>query len=95
MLTCRTPYPADEERLTAARKRYSAVLESSGGEERLVSGSDDFTMFLWSPAKANKPIGTCCVRPASGAGLISEGCLWFQIPHHWQVSLCLFSIDMC
>ncbi|XP_043188536.1 notchless protein homolog 1-like [Amphibalanus amphitrite] len=47
---------SDEQKLTAARTRYSTVLESGGGEERLVSGSDDFTMFLWSPAKSNKPL---------------------------------------
>ena len=56
-LTPVRPVSTDEERLTAARSRYSAVLEASGGEERLVSGSDDFTMFLWSPARGNKPIG--------------------------------------
>lgn len=50
--------PTDKEKLDAARQHYAAVLTSSGGEERLVSGSDDFTMFLWNPSKSNKPIGT-------------------------------------
>jgi len=26
------------------------------GEEFMVSGSDDFTLFLWNPAKSNKPV---------------------------------------
>lgn len=26
------------------------------GHERLVSGSDDFTMFLWNPAEDKKPV---------------------------------------
>ncbi|XP_015121981.1 notchless protein homolog 1 [Diachasma alloeum] len=34
-----------------ALRRYEAV-----GEERLVSGSDDFTLFLWAPEKEKKPI---------------------------------------
>jgi ribosome assembly protein 4 len=35
-----------------ALKEYEAV-----GEEKLVSGSDDFTLFLWKPEKEKKPIG--------------------------------------
>lgn len=38
--------------LEYARKQYESV-----GEERLVSGSDDFTLFLWKPEKEKKPIG--------------------------------------
>jgi len=31
--------------------------EASGGKpERLASGSDDFTMFLWEPSKSSKPL---------------------------------------
>ncbi|XP_044756155.1 notchless protein homolog 1 [Coccinella septempunctata] len=37
-----------------ALKRYKEVTEACG--ERLVSGSDDFTMFLWDPTKDKKPI---------------------------------------
>jgi len=47
---------SDSEKLDAAKKRYAAVLSSSGGSERLVSGSDDFTMFLWNPTKSTQPI---------------------------------------
>jgi len=38
--------------------KKSAILnfESFKQEEILVTGSDDFTMFLWSPHKSNKPI---------------------------------------
>ncbi|XP_037091492.1 notchless protein homolog 1-like [Pollicipes pollicipes] len=46
----------DDEKLAAAKKRYATLLASSGGEERLVSGSDDFTMFLWNPVKGTKPL---------------------------------------
>jgi ribosome assembly protein 4 len=48
---------ADRDNIQAsARKRYEEAMGSSG--ERLVSGSDDFTMFLWDPAKGsdNKPL---------------------------------------
>lgn len=38
--------------LERARKQYECV-----GEEKLVSGSDDFTLFLWKPEKEKKPIG--------------------------------------
>jgi len=37
-----------------ALARYQAAL--NGESEQLVSGSDDFTMFLWSPSKSKKPI---------------------------------------
>ena len=36
-------------------KRFSAVY--SPGEERLVSASDDFTLFMWLPEKEKKPAG--------------------------------------
>jgi hypothetical protein len=38
-----------------ALKRYEAVC--ARGEERLVSGSDDFTLFLWQPERDKKPVG--------------------------------------
>ena len=34
--------------------RYEAARD--GRPERLASGSDDFTMFLWEPSTAQKPI---------------------------------------
>jgi len=39
----------------AAKKRYSEALELCGGE-RLLSGSDDFTLFLWRPHENTKPL---------------------------------------
>ncbi|KAJ1949954.1 ribosome assembly [Linderina macrospora] len=47
--------PADEdEAQKKALKRYN---EAKGkGPERLVSGSDDFTMFLWEPLASNRPV---------------------------------------
>ena len=34
--------------------RYKAAL--GGRPERLASGSDDFTMFLWEPSTSDKPL---------------------------------------
>lgn len=45
---------SDEEAKQEAQKRYDAAL--AGGAERLVSGSDDFTMMLWSPTSDKKPL---------------------------------------
>ncbi|KAG8240038.1 hypothetical protein J437_LFUL019603 [Ladona fulva] len=38
-----------------AKERYLAVCPSEG-DERIVSGSDDFTMIMWQPEKDKKPI---------------------------------------
>lgn len=38
-----------------ALARYSAVCGE--GDERLVSASDDFTLFLWKPETDKKPLG--------------------------------------
>lgn len=48
------PQSKEKEKIDAqahALKEYEAV-----GQEKLVSGSDDFTLFLWSPEKDKKPI---------------------------------------
>lgn len=37
-----------------ALERYKEIIAATG--ERLVSGSDDFTLFLWDPTKDKKPI---------------------------------------
>jgi ribosome assembly protein 4 len=39
-----------------AQERYDKTVQETGGVERLLSGSDDFTMFLWDPANTKKPI---------------------------------------
>jgi len=41
-------------RMEAAKAKYLKV--KGAGSELLVSGSDDFTIFLWKPADAKKPI---------------------------------------
>jgi len=46
----------DEERLEEAKKKINEVLKLSLGQELLVSGSDDFTLFLWKPTCDKKPI---------------------------------------
>uniref|UniRef100_A0A672KJV8 Notchless protein homolog 1 n=1 Tax=Sinocyclocheilus grahami TaxID=75366 RepID=A0A672KJV8_SINGR len=43
-----------EEIKEKALTRYNSV--RGEGHERLVSGSDDFTMFLWNPAEEKKPV---------------------------------------
>lgn len=47
-------YKSEEEAKVAALARYNAL--KGKGAERLVSGSDDFTMFYWEPEKSKKPI---------------------------------------
>jgi ribosome assembly protein 4 len=46
-----------EETTKKALDRYRKARRTAGGDsERLISGSDDFTMFLWEPEKSTKPI---------------------------------------
>lgn len=45
-----------EERQVHARKRYDAVVSRCDGTERLVSCSDDNTMFLWNPQVGVTPV---------------------------------------
>ncbi|KAJ1527329.1 Notchless protein 1, partial [Nowakowskiella sp. JEL0078] len=40
------------EMVERAKEKYSAL----GGVELVVSGSDDFTLFLWDPVNASKPV---------------------------------------
>jgi ribosome assembly protein 4 len=44
-----------EEKRHAAKERYAEHLKICG-EERMLSGSDDFTLFLWKPSSSSKPI---------------------------------------
>ena len=37
-----------------ALKRYEKVLSAVGDEELMVSGSDDFTLFMWKPSSEKK-----------------------------------------
>ncbi|KAJ9460503.1 Notchless protein-like protein [Diplonema papillatum] len=58
--------PEDAQRY--AQERFDQVIRDAGGE-KMVSGSDDHTLFLWNPASSNKPIKrlvghqgiVCCV----------------------------------
>jgi ribosome assembly protein 4 len=45
--------------VAACRERYDKVLAETGGDELLVSGSDDFTLFVWSPTKSKKGVVRC------------------------------------
>lgn len=40
----------------AALERYQAFCDQQGGPERLVSGSDDYTLFLWHPTSDKHPV---------------------------------------
>ena len=48
-------FKVPEEAQEYARERYEKVIKECRGE-RLVSCSDDNTMFLWDPSRSNKPI---------------------------------------
>jgi ribosome assembly protein 4 len=48
------PAGSDDDAKAAAQARYDAA--AGGKPERLISGSDDFTMFLWAPSASQKPI---------------------------------------
>ncbi|KAH7717483.1 notchless protein [Aphelenchoides avenae] len=50
---CRRPQ-SDEEAKEIALKRYQNALK--GRTEKLVSGSDDFTMFLWEPSEKKQHV---------------------------------------
>ena len=50
--------PSPEEARRIAKTNYEKVVKKSGQvEELMVTASDDFTMFLWSPLKSAKPLG--------------------------------------
>lgn len=46
----------------------SVVTPQGSAPERLVSGSDDFTMFLWNPAEDKKPLA----RMTGHSALVNE-----------------------
>jgi ribosome assembly protein 4 len=54
----------------AACKRYKAALATMGGRELLVSCSDDFTLYLWDPTDAKKPV----VRMTGHQGAVNHLC---------------------
>lgn len=49
--------PTEEAKITKARERFEkAATVNSEVVERLVTASDDFTMYLWEPSKTTKPL---------------------------------------
>lgn len=62
----------------AAEKRYLSV--KGEGAEMLVSGSDDFTLFLWTPASAKKPVA----RMTGHVQLVNAAC--FSPDGQWIAS---------
>jgi len=51
-----TQFDNDEAMAASARERYDAFKVNQGGAEKLVSGSDDFTLFIWSPTEQKQPL---------------------------------------
>ena len=51
---CQRPAGDAEAAQKVAQERYEKALR--GGTEKLVSGSDDFTLFLWDPSTSKQPI---------------------------------------
>ncbi|KAK8929618.1 Ribosome assembly protein 4 [Metarhizium anisopliae] len=51
-----TPITEDEKRAKAKERFEKAARIQGRVSERLVSASDDFTMFLWEPSQGNKPV---------------------------------------
>ena len=50
-------FTSPEEAIPLALARYQSMLSTSGGGgERLVTGSDDFTLYLWQPSASTKPL---------------------------------------
>ncbi|TPX37936.1 hypothetical protein SeMB42_g06784 [Synchytrium endobioticum] len=49
-------YATPEDAKAAAAKRYNEAKNSTAHPERLVSASDDFTIYLWSPTTSKQPI---------------------------------------
>eukprot|EP00331_Platyophrya_macrostoma_P031703 CAMPEP_0176458216 /NCGR_PEP_ID=MMETSP0127-20121128/32451_1 /TAXON_ID=938130 /ORGANISM="Platyophrya macrostoma, Strain WH" /LENGTH=493 /DNA_ID=CAMNT_0017848723 /DNA_START=18 /DNA_END=1499 /DNA_ORIENTATION=- len=47
-------FTSDEKMQERALERYNQLKGS--GDERLVSGSDDFTLFMWDPVKSSDPV---------------------------------------
>lgn len=62
----------------AALERYKVAV--AGQPERLVSGSDDFTMFLWEPSTSKKPVA----RMTGHMQLINQ--VQFSPDGRWVVS---------
>lgn len=46
----------EEDAVAKCTARYNKVLQETTGREMLVSGSDDFTLFLWDPTREKKPV---------------------------------------
>lgn len=65
-----------------ARQRYDDLVKGSG--EYLVSGSDDFTLFLWTPEKDKKSIGDLLFTLIYVWSLQMEK---FQFVHYRKMSL--------
>lgn len=50
--------PLEQPARELARERFTKLATIQGAQkERIVTASDDFTMYLWEPAKSNKPLG--------------------------------------
>lgn len=50
--------------LKEAKRRYDVAVANGG--ERLISGSDDFTLFLWTPETSKNSVGKCHINFSIG-----------------------------
>ena len=67
VLFCSNVWWAVEELKQRALERYASV---KGAEsEQLVSGSDDFTLFLWKPGESRKPVARMTGEGGWGLGV--------------------------
>lgn len=51
-----TPPESEDDAIIKCKTKYAKVLTETTSREMLVSGSDDFTLFLWDPTKSKKPV---------------------------------------
>lgn len=61
-------YPYTYGQISCATLLTPVVAPQGSAPERLVSGSDDFTMFLWNPAEDKKPLA----RMTGHSALVNE-----------------------
>eukprot|EP00461_Guttulinopsis_vulgaris_P002025 UN02026 len=54
--TGKNPNLTDDEKMAKCKEHYTKIITNTNNQEYLVSGSDDFTLYLWKPQETGKPI---------------------------------------
>ena len=57
-----------EEKVKLSKKRYDKFKEKINSTEKILTGSDDFTLILWDQKKSNKPL----VRMTGHQGIVND-----------------------